>query len=86
MRGLREWRTHFDVERSDVFDLAHFGDLLLDLVCERDGREDGEGAILEADNGAAPTNLDATEACKGNGEGGDSARDDFADDHHLGGI
>lgn len=40
--------TYLSIRRADVADFAHFGDLGFDFVGERNGREDGEGAGLEA--------------------------------------
>lgn len=59
---------------------------MLDFVGEGDGGEDGEGAVLEADDGAAAADLYATEAGEGDGEGGDGAWDDIADHHDLCGV
>ena len=67
--------AYFNIQRSDVFDFAHFSDLLLYLVGKSDGGEDCEGAVGEAHNGAAAADLDAAEAGEGDGEGGDGVGD-----------
>ena len=83
---IAEGDVYLDVERGDVLHFAHFGDFLLDFIGQGDGGEDGERAILEAHDCAATADFYATKARKGDGEGGDGARDDVADDHYLCGV
>lgn len=84
--GLKE-DVVFLVEGSDVLDLAvaHAGDFGFDVVGQSDGREDGEVAGLELDDGAAAANADATEAEEGSGHGED-VWSDSANHHDLVGI
>lgn len=78
--------TYLNVQRGDVFDLAHFRDFLLDFVGQGRGREDGESAGLQAHDGASSADLELAEPREWHGEGGDSFRNHIADHHDLGRI
>lgn len=72
----------FEVGCDDVFDSAERRDLGLDIRCEDDGREYGEGAGSQLDDSTAAADLEPAEAQEGDAEGGD-VRSDVADDHDL---
>lgn len=59
-----------DVRCGDVLERAHLADGGFDVGRERDGREDGDGAGGEADEGAAAADFDAAEAGEGSAQGG----------------